>query len=143
LGAEAKAADIKARFGACGFVRGDRILMTRLFQNLLQNALKFHKPGAAAIVRVASEGDAESVKIIFEDEGLGVDPAQADRIFEMFGRGEEAQGVTGYGIGLAVVRRICESQGGSIAIDLAKTEGTRFVITLTRARGRRTPASKT
>jgi len=143
LGAEAKVADIKARFGACGFVRGDRILMTRLFQNLLQNALKFHKPGAAAIVRVASEGDAESVKIIFEDEGLGVDPAQADRIFEMFGRGEEAQGVTGYGIGLAVVRRICESQGGSIAIDLAKTEGTRFVITLTRARGRRTPASKT
>jgi two-component system CheB/CheR fusion protein len=142
LGTDAGAADIKAKFGAYGFVRGDRILVTRLFQNLLQNALKFHKPDAAATVRVSADGDADTVKLTFEDEGLGVNPAQADRIFEMFGRGEEAEGVGGYGIGLAVSRRICESLGGSITIDLAKTEGTRFIVTLARGRARRKPAPR-
>lgn len=99
LCADARGADIKAKFGPCGFVRGDRILVTRLFQNLLQNALKFHKPGEAATVRVMAGGDAETVKLIFEDEGLGVNPAQADCIFEMFGRGEEANSVDATGSG--------------------------------------------
>ena len=142
LGTKAKGADVKAKFGPYGFVRGDRILVTRLFQNLIQNAMKFHKPGAGAVIRVQAEGDAETVKLLFEDEGLGVNPAQADRIFEMFGRGEDAETVGGYGIGLAVARRICESLGGAITIDLSMTEGTRFVVSLTRARARRAQGAR-
>ena len=143
LGAEAKSAEVVARFGAFGFVRADRVLVMRLFQNLLQNTLKFAKPGSGAVVRVTAEGDAQTVTIVFEDEGLGVSPAQTERIFEMFGRGEAADGVAGYGIGLAVARRICETLGGSITLDPAYTDGARFLVTLTRAKARRAPVTKT
>ena len=140
LAPEAAEADVKAQFGKAHWVRGDRILVTRLFQNLLQNALKFHKPGEPATVRVHAESDAHYVIVRFDDEGVGVEPSQAETIFDMFGRGQKTADFAGYGIGLAFCRRICESIGGSITLDPSRTNGARFVVRFIRAKGKRTPA---
>ena len=140
LGAEAAGADVKAQFGKAHWVRGDRILVTRLFQNLLQNALKFRKPGAKARIRVQAESDLLNVMVKFDDEGVGVDPSQAEAIFDMFGRGQKSADFAGYGIGLAFCRRICETIGAAISLDATKTNGARFVVRFTRAKGKRTSA---
>ena len=140
LRAEAAAADVRAEFGKLHWVRGDRVLVTRLLQNLLQNAFKFHKPGQKPRVRVATQADGEHVVVKFEDDGLGVDPAKADLIFEMFTRTHEDTDIAGHGIGLAFCRRICETLGGTIALDPARRDGARFLIRLTRAKPKRTRA---
>jgi signal transduction histidine kinase len=134
LGAEAAAADVKASFGKGLWVRGDRVLVTRLLQNLLQNALKFRKPAQRPKVRVKAAVEGQHIVVSFEDDGLGVDPEKADLIFEMFKRGHEGSDIAGHGIGLAFCRRICETLGGSIALDPSKPDGARFVIEMTRAK---------
>jgi two-component system, chemotaxis family, CheB/CheR fusion protein len=138
LRVEAAGASITTAFGRAHWARGDRVLVTRLFQNLLQNALKFRKPGARPTVHVSAEADAENVVIRFEDEGVGVDPGKADLIFEMFQRAHDDADISGQGIGLAFCRRICETLGGSISLDPSKRDGARFLIRLARANPRRT-----
>jgi two-component system CheB/CheR fusion protein len=140
LGAEAAAAEVRCEFGKLRWVRGDRVLVTRLLQNLLQNALKFHKPGQTPKVRVETQADGDSLVIVFEDDGLGVDPGKADLIFEMFKRAHDGEHISGHGIGLAFCRRICETLGGAISLDHAKQDGARFLIRLTRAKPQRARA---
>ena len=137
LGADARAAQIESTFGAFGWVKGDRVLITRLFQNLVQNAIKFRKPDMAPRIRISAQGDAQSVVIAFEDEGVGVDPSQADAIFEMFGRAQVGPEISGDGIGLAFCKRICETLGGSIALDISRLDGARLLVRLIRARASR------
>jgi light-regulated signal transduction histidine kinase (bacteriophytochrome) len=116
--------------------------MRQLFQNLLVNALKFHKPGVPPVIRVRSEvappepaaGDHSlprpCCRILVEDNGIGFDNRFLDRIFEMFqrlhGRGE----FEGTGVGLAICRKIVEKHGGTIAADSQLGRGATFIVTL-------------
>ena len=142
LGAQTKFVGIEAAFGAHGWARGDRVLLNRLFQNLIENALKYHKPGAAPRLRVTAAGEGANIFIAFEDDGIGVDPGKAEAIFEMFGRETTTSGVAGDGIGLAVCRRICETMGGAIALDSQRREGARFLVRLPRATPRRAKSGR-
>ena len=94
-------------------------------------------------MRVLAESDSQSVIVRFDDEGVGVDPSQAEAIFDMFGRGYRSVDFAGYGIGLAFCRRICETIGASISLDTAKQNGARFVVRLTRAKGKRVAGKST
>jgi signal transduction histidine kinase len=117
--------------------------MRQLFQNLLVNALKFHKPGVPPVVRVTSEaaspqppvaGDQAPprprCRILIEDNGIGFEERYLDRIFEMFqrlhGRGE----YEGTGVGLAICRKIVEKHGGTIAANSQPGRGSTFIVTL-------------
>ena len=121
-------------------VFADRSQMVQLFQNLIGNALKFHKPNLPPVVKVRSEmgdsaleedGSAVPVcRLIVEDNGIGFDEKYRDRIFQVFqrlhGRGE----FEGSGIGLAICRKIAERHGGSIAANSTPGQGAKFTITL-------------
>ncbi|MCB1738922.1 MAG: hypothetical protein KDK91_01015 [Gammaproteobacteria bacterium] len=102
-------------------VYADRSELFQLFQNLLDNALKFHG-GRPPVLQVRGEEDSSGWNLVFSDRGVGIDPAEAERIFEPFRRLHSADEVPGTGIGLGVCRQICARHGGRIWA-VANTEG--------------------
>lgn len=99
--------------------------------NLLDNAFKYAKDGGRVDVEVVPYGNSVVVRV--SDRGPGIDPEEQERIFERFVRGRLAteQRVRGSGIGLALVKHIAESHGGSVRVEspIADGKGTVFVLT--------------
>ncbi|WP_081690467.1 sensor histidine kinase [Conexibacter woesei] len=97
-------------------VRGDRSLLTALLQNLIGNAIKFHGDEQPRVdIDVSREGDMYTFTV--RDNGIGIAPRYADRIFVIFQRLHPKEEYTGTGIGLAMCRKIVEFHGGEIWLD--------------------------
>src|SRR5689334_7218322 len=104
-------------------------LLTAVFQNLLSNALKFRGDKPPRIVITCTK-DEPCWLFSFADNGIGINPEYAERIFVIFQRLHERSAYPGTGIGLAMTRKIIEYFGGRIWLDTAYTEGSRFLFTL-------------
>jgi signal transduction histidine kinase len=119
---------------------GDRQLLRQALVNLVDNALKYGKPGQR-IRLSAEEGDAGTVRLAVEDEGPGIPEAEQRRIFEPYERlaRDQTSERTGTGLGLAVVRHIAQVCRGRVWIDTSYTKGTRAVIELPASIVRRSP----
>jgi signal transduction histidine kinase len=106
--------------------------MLQLFQNLIGNALKFHKPDEKPEVRIRFVSDTSSVcRITVEDNGIGFEERYLDRIFAPFqrlhGRSSPYEGT---GMGLAICKKIVERHGGSITASSTAGTGTSFIVRL-------------
>ncbi len=106
-------------------VNGDALLLREAIKNLIDNALKYGGPGD---LQVALTADRKCFVLTIADHGPGIAPADAERVFERFARGEGAA-AGGAGLGLAIVRRVVDSHGGHI--DLSNRPGGGLVATLT------------
>ena len=104
-------------------------LLIAVFQNLLSNALKFSGGRPPRVVVTVRRDDAFWL-FSFSDNGIGIDPEYAERIFVIFQRLHERSAYVGTGIGLAMTRKIIEYFGGRIWLDTTFTGGTRFCFTL-------------
>jgi light-regulated signal transduction histidine kinase (bacteriophytochrome) len=104
-------------------------LLIAVFQNLLSNSLKFSGEKPPRIV-ITVRRDEPFWRFSFSDNGLGVDPEYAERIFVIFQRLHERTAYQGTGIGLSMTRKIIEYFGGQIWLDTAYTDGARFLFTL-------------
>ncbi len=118
-------------------IAGDPVQMRQLFQNLIGNALKFHKPDVAPIVDVNCRsllpGKKDSVaqyEIVVEDNGIGFPQEAAERIFAVFQRLHRPSDYQGTGIGLAICRRIVERHGGTLTAVSKEDAGARFRVVL-------------
>jgi len=116
------------------FLWGDRTRLLEVFQNLLDNAIKFAKPGEKAEVSVELERGAQEGEVVVcvRDRGIGIDPRHQHKLFGLF---EKLQAdADGTGIGLALVKRIVEVHGGRIWIESAgEGKGTCVRFSLPRA----------
>jgi light-regulated signal transduction histidine kinase (bacteriophytochrome) len=108
----------------------DRGMMVRLFQNLIGNAIKYRNPDVAPVVHISAEQRALEWVISIRDNGIGFDQAYASSIFMPFKRLHTAEKYPGTGVGLAICRRIVQSQGGRIWAESTPGEGTTFSFTL-------------
>jgi light-regulated signal transduction histidine kinase (bacteriophytochrome) len=108
----------------------DRGQMVRLFQNLVGNAIKYRKPDQPPIVHISAEQKGTDWVISIRDNGIGFDPKYASTIFEPFKRLHTDQEYPGTGVGLAICRRIVQSQRGRIWAESQVGEGTTFYFTL-------------
>jgi signal transduction histidine kinase len=122
-----EAAGAALEIGELPEVDGDRRQLRRVLQNLVGNALKF-RGEAPPRVELSALRDKHEWVVTVRDNGVGVDPDQASRIFEMFARATTE--VRGVGIGLAVCRRIIEAHGGHIWVEPADGGGSAFRFTL-------------
>ena len=110
-------------------VRADRTELGQLFQNLVANAIKFR---AADPPRVQVGADREDGHWVFRvrDNGVGIDPGNGERIFEIFRRLHPRDKYPGTGIGLAICKRIVERNGGRIWVESRPRQGTVVYFTL-------------
>jgi signal transduction histidine kinase len=115
--------------GPLPVVRAEAALLTTVFQNLLGNALKFRGEDDPRI-SVAAQRDGEFWEFSVTDNGIGVPPEYADRIFVIFQRLHDRQAYPGTGIGLALCRKIIEYHGGRMWLDTGHSPGARFCFTL-------------
>lgn len=117
--------------GSLPSVRGVSSQLRQLFQNLIENALKFQRPGEAPMVRVAAAPQDESgvIRIFVADNGIGFDPVFAERIFVPSQRLHRRSAYEGTGMGLAICRRIVEHHGGTITAESREGEGAQFTVT--------------
>ena len=111
-------------------IRADPTEMRQLFQNLISNGLKYHKPGSPPLVRIYILNDPAGRynRLVVEDNGIGIDEEDFDKIFRLFGRLHGRSEYEGNGIGLAVCRKITEKHRGTIRVESRKGEGTRFIV---------------
>ncbi len=112
-------------------VIGDEFQLHQAFQNLIANGLKFHREHVPPVVQV--EGRKISggrCEITVRDNGIGFAMEYRDRIFQPFERLHDQGKYPGTGIGLAVVKKIVERHKGSIRVESAPGQGSRFIVTL-------------
>lgn len=114
-------------------VRGHHTLLTQVFANLLENAVKFVKPATKPQVRVRSEPAGDKVRVWIEDNGIGIDPQAQEQVFKLFGRNNRAKDYEGTGIGLAIVRKAVERMGGEVGVLSQVGIGSRFWVDLSPA----------
>ncbi len=110
-------------------VAADRSQMTQLFQNLIGNALKFRGPQPPEIRIGARRQDGAWVFFV-SDNGIGIDPQQSQRIFEVFQRLHSREQYPGSGIGLAICKKIVDQHGGRIWVDSLPGQGATFSFTI-------------
>ena len=116
-------------------VEADPTQMRRLLQNLIGNALKFHREGVAPVVEVRSkvlqdQQQGQLCEIAVKDNGIGFDEKYLDRIFKVFQRLHSRGEYGGTGMGLAICRKILQRHGGSITAKSTPGEGSTFAVTL-------------
>ena len=105
--------------------------LTSLFQNLLENSLKYRAPGRPLKLSVTAERqEPDSWRFAVADNGIGIDPLYHDKIFEIFQRLDPGTEVEGTGIGLTLCRRIVHRFGGSIWLESTPGAGTTFFFTV-------------
>jgi light-regulated signal transduction histidine kinase (bacteriophytochrome) len=110
-------------------VMGERSLLAAVFQNLVGNAVKF-SGDAPPVVRVEARRDGKEWVVSCCDEGIGIEPQYAERVFAIFQRLHPKETYEGTGIGLALTRKIVEHHGGRIWLDTEVRRGTTFRFTL-------------
>ena len=104
-----------------------RAQMTQVFQNLISNAIKFRGTRIPRI-RISSVETGEYLRIRFEDNGIGIDSGDRERIFDMFHRLHGDAAYPGVGAGLAICRRIVRAHGGEISVESTPGRGSCFIL---------------
>lgn len=121
----------KVELSPLPIVNADAMQMRQLLQNLLSNALKYHRPNLPPLIKVYSKSVSPAeVQILVEDNGIGFEQEHAQRIFQPFQRLVGRSEYEGIGMGMAISRRIIDRHGGSICAAGKPGEGSVFTITL-------------
>ncbi|MCW3013227.1 MAG: Phytochrome, two-component sensor histidine kinase [Solirubrobacterales bacterium] len=122
-------ADARIEVDPLPTVHADRVQLGQVVTNLLANAVKFHGD-APPLVHVCAERRPGAWRILVEDNGIGISPEQAPRVFEMFMRVHAREQYPGTGIGLAICQKIIERHRGALEVEPLAEGGSRFSFTI-------------
>jgi signal transduction histidine kinase len=117
--------------GAAAQAYADRVVVRQAVINLIDNAIKFSRPGGRITIRVGETADSATLDVA--DTGSGIEPAARDRIFDRFYRATQAAGEAGAGLGLSIARGAIEANSGRLILISSDQTGSTFRITLPRA----------
>ena len=127
---EEKGIEFDAQLEERVMITADESMMELVFNNLIANAIKFTEPGGRVVLRqIVYEN---TVDVVVSDTGCGMDGETMRRIFDKFYQGDTSHSGEGNGLGLALVRRVLEICGGTIAVRSRPGEGSEFIVTMKR-----------
>ena len=118
----------EVKIGKLPKVMADPTHMRQLMQNLISNAIKFHRPDVKPRVNISAKSRNGWAEITVKDNGIGIEEQYRDKIFDVFQRLNTRSNYEGTGIGLAVCRKIVEKYGGEISVVTKQGAGTAFVV---------------
>ena len=108
-------------------INGNAELLARMLQNLLENAYKYGRQSGNTKVTLSLQGN--NIKLLVEDDGIGIAEDQLKQIFDRFFRVSNKSSITGSGLGLSIVKKIVDMHGGNIDVSSREGLGTTFTIT--------------
>ncbi len=120
----------KVTFDPLPSVMADETQLGQVFQNLIANGIKFRREKVQPHVHISAKREGDEWIFSVEDNGIGIDPKHAERIFQIFQRLHTEEDYPGLGMGLALCKRIVERHGGRIWVDLKAVEGSTFIFTI-------------
>jgi two-component system, chemotaxis family, sensor kinase Cph1 len=126
--------DAQIKFDHLPVIYGDESQIIQLFQNLINNAIKFYKEGKPEIF-ISCLSMEKEWQFSVHDNGIGIDPTYHERIFIIFQRLNSRNNYLGTGIGLAICKKIVELHGGRIWVESQLNEGSTFYFTILKTKG--------
>jgi hypothetical protein len=129
LAHQAAEAEAKIRIGPLPNIVSDRLALEQIFSNLIDNAIKYLKPGVPGDIAIRGRSKLGFAIFDVTDNGRGIDPKDHQRIFDLFRRAG-SQDKPGQGIGLAHVRTLVRRLGGTMSVSSELDQGSTFTITL-------------
>ncbi|MEU5906562.1 ATP-binding protein [Micromonospora sp. NPDC047527] len=123
-------ADAELTWTEMPVIRGEEPLLTNLLANLVSNSIKFRRPDVPPKVHISARLVDGEWEVSCQDNGIGIEPEFADKIFVIFQRLHSKDAYPGTGIGLAIVKKIVEYHGGRVWVDTDVPEGTAIRFTL-------------
>jgi two-component system phosphate regulon sensor histidine kinase PhoR len=113
-------------------VKGDSLLLKHALYNLIDNAIKYNRPGGW--IKVSAVSNKTEIILRVQDNGIGISAADQLNIFDRFFRVDKSRSRSqgGNGLGLAIVKHIVENHGGNITVESAPDKGSTFQMTLPR-----------
>jgi len=121
---------VQLRVDPLPVVRADGWALSKVFLNLLSNAIAYAKPGEAPWVHIYAEEGADEWRVAVADRGIGVPAADHPRLFRRFERGSNTAGTSGTGLGLHIVKELVLGHGGDVTFASVVGEGATFVVHL-------------
>lgn len=112
------------------YIIGNKITLTKLFQNLISNALKYHKKDQPPIVTIRGHFENDQWQFSVQDNGIGIDKKYHDKVFSIFTTVHNSSTYEGNGIGLANCHKIVEAHNGKIWLNSELGKGATFLFTL-------------
>jgi signal transduction histidine kinase len=132
MGADLQGAEVVTNL-AGGHVRCAEGTLSQILRNLLGNAIKFRSRSRPLRIVIETRDVDSMVELVVEDNGIGMDPESAKRVFEPFYRGPTDREVPGHGLGLAIVERVTRALGGTCELTSVLDQNTRIVLRLPRS----------
>jgi chemotaxis family two-component system sensor kinase Cph1 len=120
--------DLSFDMGETPDLVGDQTMVTQVFSNLLSNAFKYSRSVPHARVSVQGSQTGQEVIYAVSDNGIGIDMKQVGKVFELFQRLDSASGYEGYGVGLAIVKRIMNRHQGKVWFETIPNQLTTFYV---------------
>jgi signal transduction histidine kinase len=132
LSSDIKDRNIEWKIGPLPTVKGDPTMLSLVFQNLIDNAVKYTRQRELAIIEIqqCNSADPERTCVYLRDNGFGFDMKYVEKLFGVFQRLHNAEEYEGTGIGLATVRRIIKRHGGHVSAEGEPGKGATFTIQL-------------
>ena len=122
--------EAKFQIGTLPRVRGFKIELGLLFQNLVLNAIKFRKPEVKPEIKISAKEKDNHYEISVQDNGIGIAPEHQEKIFSIFQRLHTKKEYEGTGIGLAHCQKIVELHQGTIKVSSIPEHGSNFIFTI-------------
>jgi chemotaxis family two-component system sensor kinase Cph1 len=119
---------LEVNIGHVEDIEGDETMVQQVFSNLLGNAVKYSGKTENPRVDVRAEDLGSSIRYVVKDNGVGIQPAEQEKIFDLFSRSAAVSAFEGSGVGLSIVKKIMEKHGGKVWVESDGESGSMFYV---------------